>query len=371
MRTIISAAALAADLLALAPVFADDTPVTKVAATECAALGALRLPDVAIASAEAKAPAADKGRVKVPHCKVTGVIGTEIRFEVLLPDTWNRRFAMGGGGGFVGSVAEPGRGGRQSRLRHGRHRHRASGRRPAGRMGARQPRATGQLRVSRRAPHLRGRQGDRAGVLRQRQRLLIFPGLLQRRPPGVDGGPAISGRLRRHCLRRTCLRLHAYRGVVCHACEGDVSRPGRTSRRRPCRRPTWRWWPSAALDSCDVADGVKDTVIDQPSSCRFSLDRVKACPNDVAAADCLTTTSRAALARIYAPIVGPVGRNLPRPTGGRRSRPGRLAGVDHRRGPSACWRAAADECRACAHAFGTEFFKYFVFGDPAWDYTAV
>ncbi len=87
-----------------APAFADDTPVTKVAATECAALGALRLPDVAISAAAAMAPAPDKGRVRFPHCKVTGVIGTEIRFEVLLPDTWNRRFAMGGGGGFVGSV---------------------------------------------------------------------------------------------------------------------------------------------------------------------------------------------------------------------------------------------------------------------------
>ncbi len=105
MRTTVLLAPGILTLSLAAPAFADDTPVTKVAATECAALGALRLPDVAIASAEAKAPAAaDKGRVKVPHCKVTGVIGTEIRFEVLLPDTWNRRFAMGGGGGFVGSV---------------------------------------------------------------------------------------------------------------------------------------------------------------------------------------------------------------------------------------------------------------------------
>jgi feruloyl esterase len=32
------------------------------------------------------------------------VIGTETNFELLLPDTWNGKFAMGGGGGFVGSV---------------------------------------------------------------------------------------------------------------------------------------------------------------------------------------------------------------------------------------------------------------------------
>ncbi|MGB6643123.1 MAG: tannase/feruloyl esterase family alpha/beta hydrolase [Thermoanaerobaculia bacterium] len=32
------------------------------------------------------------------------MIGTETSFELLLPDTWNGKFVMGGGGGFVGSV---------------------------------------------------------------------------------------------------------------------------------------------------------------------------------------------------------------------------------------------------------------------------
>ena len=40
----------------------------------------------------------------VPHCKVAGVIGAENHFELLLPETWNGKFVMGGGGGFVGSV---------------------------------------------------------------------------------------------------------------------------------------------------------------------------------------------------------------------------------------------------------------------------
>ena len=38
------------------------------------------------------------------HCKIVGVIGSEINFELLLPDEWNSKFVMGGGGGFVGSV---------------------------------------------------------------------------------------------------------------------------------------------------------------------------------------------------------------------------------------------------------------------------
>lgn len=40
----------------------------------------------------------------VPHCWVRGVIGNKIGFELHLPDDWNGKFLMGGGGGFVGTV---------------------------------------------------------------------------------------------------------------------------------------------------------------------------------------------------------------------------------------------------------------------------
>jgi feruloyl esterase len=55
------------------------------------------LPDVRLKSVSEQA-------APVPHCKVAGVIGAEIHFELLLPANWNGKFAMGGGGGFVGSV---------------------------------------------------------------------------------------------------------------------------------------------------------------------------------------------------------------------------------------------------------------------------
>ena len=55
------------------------------------------LPDVRIISVTQETEPA-------PHCKVAGVIGTETNFELLLPDTWNGKFVMGGGGGFVGFV---------------------------------------------------------------------------------------------------------------------------------------------------------------------------------------------------------------------------------------------------------------------------
>jgi len=63
----------------------------------CEKLKELSLPDVKITTAE-------QVTTGKPHCKVLGVIGKEIKFEILLPDDWNNIFIMGGGGGFVGSV---------------------------------------------------------------------------------------------------------------------------------------------------------------------------------------------------------------------------------------------------------------------------
>ena len=69
---------------------------------DCAQLTQLNLPDVAIT--EAVAVPAGTGAIKVAHCRVAGVIGNEIKFSLLLPDDWNRKFLMGGGGGFVGRI---------------------------------------------------------------------------------------------------------------------------------------------------------------------------------------------------------------------------------------------------------------------------
>jgi hypothetical protein len=38
------------------------------------------------------------------YCKILGVIGREIKFELLLPDKWNNIFIMGGGGEGPSSV---------------------------------------------------------------------------------------------------------------------------------------------------------------------------------------------------------------------------------------------------------------------------
>lgn len=72
-------------------------PALSQAQLNCDISSLPELPDVQITSVES----VDR---PVPHCKASGVIGTEIHFELLLPEQWNGKFVMGGGGGFVGSV---------------------------------------------------------------------------------------------------------------------------------------------------------------------------------------------------------------------------------------------------------------------------
>src|SRR5258708_22983639 len=70
---------------------------------ECSHLTTLKLPDVMVTEAVA-VPAAETGPIRAAHCRVAGVIEKDIHFALLLPDEWNRKFMMGGGGGFVAGV---------------------------------------------------------------------------------------------------------------------------------------------------------------------------------------------------------------------------------------------------------------------------
>jgi feruloyl esterase len=64
----------------------------------------VRLPDVTLESVTPVVPDGQKQPNAAAYVEVKGVIGGHIRFELLLPDAWNGRFVMGGGGGFVGTV---------------------------------------------------------------------------------------------------------------------------------------------------------------------------------------------------------------------------------------------------------------------------
>ena len=99
MKNLLFPAVLLAGSISSSPVVQGVGPADH---GDCAQLTQLKLADAKLT--EAIAVPAGTGVIKVAHCKVSGVIGKEIRFALLLPDAWNRKFLMGGGGGFVGSI---------------------------------------------------------------------------------------------------------------------------------------------------------------------------------------------------------------------------------------------------------------------------
>ena len=122
---------------------------------------------------------------------------------------------------------------------------------------------------------------------------------------------------------------------------------------------------SSILAACDAKDQVKDGVLNDPRDCGFTLADVPSCPADRPGPECLTRAQRLAIERIYAPTVSREGEVYAgQPFGGEAAAGGWqswITGVD---GPL----LAQAGTPSLQWAFGTEFFKYFVYGDPSWDY---
>jgi feruloyl esterase len=181
----------------------------------CAALKALQLPDVKIteavavpANAPAPVPASPFGpppTLSVAYCKVNGTVGREIRFTLLLPDQWNRKFMMGGGGGFVEGIDN------QSITSVN------LGYATVGTDTGHQGRGVEAIwaldNIERQlnfghagdSPRRRSVEGNHPRALQRRAVTRVFQRLLERRPTGVDGSAALSRRFRRHRLRRAGL----------------------------------------------------------------------------------------------------------------------------------------------------------------------
>src|SRR6266849_4338680 len=75
------------------------------AAADCAAALRIALPNTHITAASA-VPSNDSLRAlgQKSYCRVEATVDAETHIVALLPDDWNGRFLMGGGGGYVGSV---------------------------------------------------------------------------------------------------------------------------------------------------------------------------------------------------------------------------------------------------------------------------
>ncbi|MEO2018713.1 MAG: tannase/feruloyl esterase family alpha/beta hydrolase [Fuerstiella sp.] len=326
-----------------------------------AALQQLRLPDVRITSAthhEANEAAnvdnlgRSLSRIGVAHVDVEGLIGGTIRFELLLPDQWNNRFVMGGGGGFVGRVSNFAR----YSINDGYATvgtdtgHQGSGTKAAWALDNVQAQVNfGHVAIHRTAEVARAiitayYESEPAysyflGCSTGGGQALIEA---QRYPDDFDGivsaAPVVS--------HTGLAAARVYNAQHFFPDANRLDKPLFTEQ-------LLQKLHAAVLSKCDEQDGVKDGILDNPRMCRCDLSEFPG----------LTAAQRKALQALY---------DGPRNQHGQ-IYPGMPLGSEHR---WYLWKAgsipaflARDKSPNPGFALGIDFCKYFVFNDPNWDYS--
>jgi len=331
-------------------------------AADCEGLAKISLPATTITTA-AIVPAGSfrppgSGELKnLPEfCRVAGVIkpssDSDIRFETWLPAAgWNGKFQGIGNGGFAGSITFAGL---AEAVRHGYAAastdtgHQAGGTNAEWALGHPEKiidfghRAIHEMTVKAKAivaayygsPPKRSyfsacSNGGRQALMEA-----------QRYPADYDG--IIAGAPANHW---TALLVNGM--AVVQATAGDAYIPA-------SKLPAIQ---AAALAACDADDHVKDGVIEDPSRCRFDPAKLQ-CAG--AASDaCLTAPQVKALRAIYAGT---------RYADGRLLSPGYAPGGEAEQGGWGSWITGPAPEKSLLYQFGTNYFRYMVYNDPAWDY---
>ena len=328
----------------------------------CGAVLQLKLPDVRIT--EALARENDRG-ITVPHCRVSGVVGREIKFTLLLPDNWNQRLVMGGGGGFVGGVdnqalatvnagyatvgTDTGHSGmpfsaawalndleRQVNFGHVAI-HRVT--------EVAKSIITSHYTAAPRYSYFIGcSNGGRQAMMEAQRYPDDFDGI-------VSGAPALD-----------------FVGIGAHFIRDTrVLYPDRSKLTELVfTADHLKLIDKTIVAACDGTDGVKDGIIDDPRTCRIDVATIPSCSGDGAGVDCLTKAQVAVLKQLYAPTTNAAGEIYPgQPFGGESESEGWRS-----------WITGMNElvykfggAPSLRFAFGTEMFKYFVFNNPSFDYT--
>ncbi|MDE0830608.1 MAG: tannase/feruloyl esterase family alpha/beta hydrolase [Vicinamibacterales bacterium] len=340
----------------------DQAPV---AGARCTELAAMTLIDFDIVSASTVSDVDGP-----PHCRVQGLIDEEINFELLLPDEWNGRFMMGGGGGYVGSVqnAALAYGAGPGALERGY----ATVGTDTGHQGEGVQAAwalhneTRQINFGHRAVHLTAEAAR--SIIRyyyEREEAYAYfvgcsrgggQGMMasQRYPDDFDG--IVAGAPAYHWTAFTAGFVQNQQAIFPDP--SDLSTPVITRENRALLDASIR-------QACDRQDGVEDGVLNDPRHCAFAPASLPRCVDDRPGPDCVTAGQLAAIQAIYA---GPIsnGESIFRgfPFGGENDPGGWdrwIAGAN---------RTAEPGAPNLHYGLGTELYKYFVFDDPDWDYTA-
>ena len=332
-------------------------PPEQIACIACEELANLRIPDVTISQVE-------QVQEPVPHCKVTGVIGSEINFELLLPEKWNSRFAMGGGGGFVGSVQNMAassivKGYATAGTDTG---HKGHGLKADWALDNMERQVNfGHLAVHRTAVTSKAiieqyycspiaysyfwgcsRGGGQAMMEAQR-----YPGDFD---GIVTGAPAFSWpAIAAEFIQNT---------QAMYPDPDDLNHPVVT-------KANLELLQALLLEQCDALDGIQDHILNDPRDCDLDKIEFPRCTDDTPADDCFTSEQLEAIKVVYSGVT----------IEGREVYPGFPPGGENEPGSWQVWITGPIGSPMTAgfpslhFGFGTEMFKYLVFQDPDWDYS--
>lgn len=323
----------------------------------CEDLKSINLPEVTITGVE-------KEDQEATYCKVLGTIGREINFELLLPDQWNSRFVMGGGGGFVGSIQNIAR----SKVEEG-----------YATVGT----DTGHKGIGIKADWALDNLERQVnfGHLAVHRTAVIAKAIIERYYCAAPDYSYFFG-----CSRgggQALIEAQRYPddfdGIVAGAPILDwpatgaefvqntrvlYPDPGKLNE-ATISADHLRLLQETILAQCDEQDGLKDRILADPRDCRFDFATLPRCPDDAGGQDCFTAAQLEAIKAIYAGVSngdGPI-------------YPGFPLGCENEPGGWDLWIVGPDP-RTMAlnfpnlhYAFGTEMFKYLIFHDPAWDYS--
>src|SRR5665213_324278 len=315
----------------------------------------VRLPDVVLESAAPVEPDLQKHPHAAAYVDVKGVIGGNIRFELLLPEAWNGRFVMGGGGGFVGTVQN----------------------------GAQDSVNRGYATVGTDTGHESPPGVTARWALDNMEAKVDFGYLAVHRTAEVakalirgyyGADPAYSyvvgcSRGGGQAMMEAQRYPKEFNGIVAGAPAFDWTGFAATSVAiskalypDPQRLDTnvldkeaLKKLQQAILEQCDAQDGLKDGVVQDPPSAHFDLSKVEG----------FTDEQRKAIEAIYAGARNENGLIYTRYSPGAECDPGNW--IAWFVGPSA--GTLKDHAPDLMFAFGTEIFKYLVFNNPDWDYS--
>lgn len=355
-------------VLGVSPTFAQDHAMVPAPAGACVSLRGLRLPDVRIDEvADVRDSTQRTDNVRVPHCRVTGVIGKATAFVVMLPDRWNQRLLMGGNGGYAGSINR----------------------------GVLSNSNAGYLTVSTNTGHEATPGGGAKWALNDVERQLDFGFVAVHRSVELAKvlGKAFYGSEPRFSYFTGCsnggrqglMEVQRYPddfdGVIAGAPAAQFTSIGASfmkNLKAVYPNPSFFDTPvvtpanldlvaASVLEACDRLDGVQDGVLDDPRDCKFKLSSLKACPRNRAGADCLTQAQRSVIARIYSPTTDEKNQVV---------YPGQPFGGENYAGGWPAWITGRDSSLmrqlhvpTAQAMFATESGKYFLYSDSTWDYS--